>query len=222
MYFSQQPQPQASILGLPVDANTDASKLLNRASLMAEVQAKTILSQAHEDVRAVFSLLETEFNPLELCQRLAPLLERVANLDMSLSAGAGIPAEVDVAFFTRGIQKVAALKALQQLGGVYSVMRIDSLASLVPFMSFGELEQLVAEAVKHGFFQAKLDHKNGTVAFGQGSVEGARIAGHLALLAQRLARAVQMTAPPGAAAADRKLELVRHAREVADKENLRR
>lgn len=205
-----------------MDANTDASKLLNRASLMAEVQAKTILSQAHEDVRAVFSLLETEFNPLELCQRLAPLLERVANLDMSLSAGAGIPAEVDVAFFTRGIQKVAALKALQQLGGVYSVMRIDSLASLVPFMSFGELEQLVAEAVKHGFFQAKLDHKNGTVAFGQGSVEGARIAGHLALLAQRLARAVQMTAPPGAAAADRKLELVRHAREVADKENLRR
>ncbi len=148
------PSPQASILGLPVDANTDPTKLLTRTNLMSEMQAKSVLPQANDHVKAIFTLVETEYNPLELCKRLAPLLETLQQqMDTTLSPAAAVPAEIDIAFFVQGIQKVAALKALQQLGGVYSVMRISSLASLVPFMSFGQLEQLVAEAVKYGYFQ---------------------------------------------------------------------
>ncbi len=71
--------------------------------------------------------------------------------------------------------------------------------------------------------QAKLDHKNGTVTFGQETVESQRIAGHLSLMAKRLARAVQMTNPQTAPVNEaRRVELVRYAKEVADKENLRR
>ena len=42
---------------------------------------------------------------------------------------------------------------LRQLSEVYSCMNISSLAALIPFMSFSEVEQLVVEAVKHGYLQ---------------------------------------------------------------------
>ena len=44
---------------------------------------------------------------------------------------------------------MAALKTLQGLGQVYSTMTIAHLAQLVPFMIFGELEQLIVDAVKY-------------------------------------------------------------------------
>ena len=53
---------------------------------------------------------------------------------------------------TRGAQ-VAVLRVLRQLSEVYSVMNISSLAALIPFMGFSEVEQLIVEAVKHGYLQ---------------------------------------------------------------------
>ena len=49
--------------------------------------------------------------------------------------------------------QVAVLRLLRQLSQVYSVIKISSLAALVPFFTFGEVEQLVMEAVKHGHLQ---------------------------------------------------------------------
>ena len=45
------------------------------------------------------------------------------------------------------------LRLLQQLSHVYSVMKIPALADLVPFMDFGEVEQIIVDAVKHDFLQ---------------------------------------------------------------------
>ena len=52
--------------------------------------------------------------------------------------------------------QVAVLRVLRQLSEVYSVMTISSLAALIPFMGFSEVEQLVVEAVKHGFLQVRV------------------------------------------------------------------
>ena len=49
--------------------------------------------------------------------------------------------------------QVAVLRLLQQLGQVYSVMKIDSLKALVPFMNFGEVEAVIVDAVKNEFIQ---------------------------------------------------------------------
>ena len=51
--------------------------------------------------------------------------------------------------------QVAVLRVLRQLSEVYSVMTISSLAALIPFMGFSEVEQLVVEAVKHGYLQVR-------------------------------------------------------------------
>lgn len=54
-----------------------------------------------------------------------------------------------------GGAQVAVLRLLQQLSQVYSVMRVASLAALVPFFTFNEVEQLIVEAVKHNYLHVR-------------------------------------------------------------------
>ncbi len=71
-------------------------------------------------------------------------------------AGASPIDEVSLQQYSKSLQRVAVLRLLQQLSHVYSVMKIPALADLVPFMGFGEVEQIIVDAVKHDFLQASL------------------------------------------------------------------
>ena len=71
-------------------------------------------------------------------------------------AGASPIEQVSLKQYSKSLQRVAVLRLLQQLSHVYSVMKIPALADLVPFMSFGEVEQIIVDAVKHDFLQASL------------------------------------------------------------------
>jgi len=42
---------------------------------------------------------------------------------------------------------------LKQLGQVYSVMKIERLRKLVPFMDFGRVEAIIVDAVKNEYIQ---------------------------------------------------------------------
>lgn len=64
--------------------------------------------------------------------------------------------EVSLQQYSKSLQRVAVLRLLQQLSHVYSVMKIPALADLVPFMNFGEVEQIIVDAVKHDFLQVGL------------------------------------------------------------------
>ena len=57
---------------------------------------------------------------------------------------------------------------------VYSVMKVDMLASLVPFASQGDVEQIIVDAIKHSYLQAcskskplTPDDSGGTESVGQ-------------------------------------------------------
>jgi translation initiation factor 3 subunit A len=50
--------------------------------------------------------------------------------------------------------QVAVLRMLKQLGQVYSVMKIERLRKLVPFMDFGRVEAIIVDAVKNDYIQA--------------------------------------------------------------------
>jgi PCI domain len=71
-------------------------------------------------------------------------------------------------------------------------MRLDVLASLVPFADLGEVEQLIVDAASAGYIVARIDHKNGTLRFGAEGLEGDRVRDHIASLAKRLTRALGM------------------------------
>ena len=82
---------------------------------------------------------------------LQPMLVGTSNF--CLFAGASPVVDVSLEQYTASLQQVAVLRLLQQLSQVYSVMRVESLQALVPFMGFGDMEQLIVDAVKHDFLQ---------------------------------------------------------------------
>ncbi|KAH7854612.1 hypothetical protein Vadar_015938 [Vaccinium darrowii] len=49
---------------------------------------------------------------------------------------------------------------------VYHIMKIESLASMIPFFDFSTLEKTSVNAVKNGFIAMKVDHMKGVVLFG--------------------------------------------------------
>lgn len=66
------------------------------------------------------------------------------NLSRLLSSGCGATLQV------------AVLRLLKQLSQVYSVMKIERLKQLIPFMNFGQVEAIVVDAVKNEYIQVRL------------------------------------------------------------------
>ena len=69
-------------------------------------------------------------DPLNLCIIVAPLLAALEGRTLNLSSNAPV-ATVDHGQHLSQLKSVAVLKMMRQLSGVYSVMRIEKLSSLV-------------------------------------------------------------------------------------------
>ena len=52
---------------------------------MSDLSSKGVTNLVSDEVKQIYSLLEADFTPLELCQRLAPLLEKLETVTESLS-----------------------------------------------------------------------------------------------------------------------------------------
>ncbi|KAG2498414.1 hypothetical protein HYH03_003672 [Edaphochlamys debaryana] len=215
----------AIILGYAVDAKKDARSLLTRQALLATITSSNLLSLVPPEARAIYDLLSQDFNPLELCQRLSPLLDKLPELAAHPLSSAAPVRQVALDKYTSTLKQTAVLRLLKQLSEVYSVMRIDELGALVPFYSFAEVEAVVVDAVKYEYLQMRVDHRNGTLHFGAQHVESDKIRGHLAAVAKRLAKAVTMMSPlpqplPATEAA-RRQSLIKAAKETLEGEHIK-
>lgn len=52
---------------------------------MSDLSSKGVVNLVSDEVRQIYSLLEADFTPLELCQRLAPLLEKLGTVTEAMS-----------------------------------------------------------------------------------------------------------------------------------------
>lgn len=77
-----------------------------------------LLLTCPQEVKDIFHLLEADFNPLELCAKLAPLLEKLPGLGAQLSPAAPVQT-ADLALYAPALQRVAITKMLQQLSQVW-------------------------------------------------------------------------------------------------------
>ena len=62
--------------------------ILSRTALVSDLSSKGVVNLVSDEVRQIYSLLEADFTPLELCQRLAPLLEKLETVTESMSGTA--------------------------------------------------------------------------------------------------------------------------------------
>jgi translation initiation factor 3 subunit A len=84
-------------------------------SIHVHLTATLNLSQPVKDV---FAALEGEFDPLQLCTRLGPLLDALPGLTASLSSAAPVE-EADVGSHVAALKRVAIVKTLNQLSQVH-------------------------------------------------------------------------------------------------------
>ncbi|KAF6256090.1 eukaryotic translation initiation factor 3a [Scenedesmus sp. NREL 46B-D3] len=201
----------ANILGFSVDKRMDYRSILTRSALVSSINSMNLLSLVPAEVRAAYELLTSEFNPLELCKKLDPLLASlevrgaargcVVGISSPMSAASPVK-DLAMGQYVASLKRAAVLRALKQLSEVYSTMTIAELAKLVPFMPFGDVEAVVVDAVKYDYLQMRVDHRNGTLHFGSQQLESDKVRAHLSLLAKRLAKAAAMTDPAPAPAAE--------------------
>lgn len=209
----------ANILGFAVDSKRDYRTLLSRAALLTSVASPAILSQVLPEVRAIYDLLTQDFSPLELCARLGPLVEKLGEVAPAMSPASPVK-DANLGMYVNSLKQVALLRLLKQLSEVYSTMRVSSLAELVSFMSLGEVEAVVMDAVKNDYLQVRIDHRNGTLHFGSQQVESDHVRNHLSALTHRLSKAVHMMHPADSAEhAEARAAAIKTALETMDREH---
>lgn len=72
------------------DAKRDIRSALSRGALVSELGAKGVLNLVPAEIKRIHTLLESEFNPLQLCHQLGPLLEQLEGLSKPLSAASPV------------------------------------------------------------------------------------------------------------------------------------
>lgn len=142
------------------DARRDVKGLLTRGALLQGLAASNVLGMVPAEVRSLYDLLlQDNFSPLDMCTRLAPLLAKLPELG-GAAAQAGLSAHcpIKVLAYERylgSLKTSAILRLLRQLSEAYSVMSVSSLAAMVPFATFGEVEAVVVDAVKYDYLQVR-------------------------------------------------------------------
>ena len=68
-----------------VDKCSACRSILSRTALVSDLSSKGVVNLVSDEVRQIYSLLEADFTPLELCQRLAPLLKQLESVTETMS-----------------------------------------------------------------------------------------------------------------------------------------
>ena len=138
----------------------------HRKTVIHDLVARSVLPLVAPELSSLYTLIEQEFDPLELGAKTKPIL-------------AFIESQPDLKQYILPIKKMVLLKLLKQLGDVYQVLKISEFAKLANFMSLHDCEKLIVEVVAKGQVHVRLDHKNGTLNYGDQSFEGDRMRSQL-------------------------------------------
>eukprot|EP00284_Hemiselmis_tepida_P019203 CAMPEP_0174920038 /NCGR_PEP_ID=MMETSP1355-20121228/4074_1 /TAXON_ID=464990 /ORGANISM="Hemiselmis tepida, Strain CCMP443" /LENGTH=851 /DNA_ID=CAMNT_0016165341 /DNA_START=118 /DNA_END=2670 /DNA_ORIENTATION=- len=138
----------------------------HRKNVISDVVQKNVLSLIFPELSGLYALLEEEFDPLSLGERVKPII-------------AFIEGNPDLAKYAAPLKKTVLLKLVQQLGCVYQTLKIADFARLADFMSLHDCEKFIVEVVARGQVAVRLDHKNGTLNYGDHAFESDRMRGQL-------------------------------------------
>ncbi|KAK3246629.1 Eukaryotic translation initiation factor 3 subunit A [Cymbomonas tetramitiformis] len=182
----------ANLLGFSLDPKRDTREVLSRAALLSELNSKNMVALAYPEVKELYNLLENEFHPLDLCQKVQPLLEKLNTMSDGFSSSNTPMPDVSLSQYTPALERLTILRLLQQVSQVYQSVKMPHITKLIPFLSMDEVEKLIVDAVKYNCLQVRIDHQNQCVHFGSQVLESDKIKNHITVLTKRLNRAVQL------------------------------
>ncbi|KAI4869488.1 hypothetical protein F4820DRAFT_406755 [Hypoxylon rubiginosum] len=128
-----------------------------RTGLFRDALAKSLLKRARPEIRDLYNILEVDFHPLSICQKISPILTKIG-------------ADSEMEKYILPLQQVILTRLFQQLSQVYESVDLSFVESLAQFpdpfqISRGTIEKFIMNGNKKGDLSIRLDHATGVLNF---------------------------------------------------------
>ncbi|KAI1335500.1 eukaryotic translation initiation factor 3 subunit A [Xylariaceae sp. FL0016] len=128
-----------------------------RSGLFRDALSKALLKRARPEIRDLYNILEVDFHPLSICQKISPILTKIGS-------------DSDMQKYILPLQQVILTRLFQQLSQVYESVDLSFVESLAEFpepfqISRGTIEKFIMNGNKKGDLSIRMDHATGVLNF---------------------------------------------------------
>lgn len=128
-----------------------------RAVLFKDAMSKGLLKRARPEIRDLYQILEVDFHPLSICQKISPILAKIG-------------ADADMEKYVLPLQQVILTRLFQQLSQVYETVDLEFVENLAKFpepfqVTRDTIEKFIMNGNKKGDLAIRMDHATGVLSF---------------------------------------------------------
>ena len=128
-----------------------------RAVLFKDAMSKGLLKRARPEIRELYNILEVDFHPLSICQKISPILAKIG-------------ADEEMAKYIAPLQQVILTRLFQQLSQVYETVDLKFVENLAQFpapfeVTRNTIEKFIMNGNKKGDLAIRMDHATGVLSF---------------------------------------------------------
>lgn len=129
----------------------------SRAGLFRDALSKSLLRRARPQIRELYQILEVDFHPLSICQKISPILAQIG-------------ADEEMQKYILPLQQVILTRLFQQLSQVYETVDLEFVESLAQFpepfqVTRATIEKFIMNGNKKGDLAIRMDHATGVLSF---------------------------------------------------------
>ncbi|RKF59182.1 Eukaryotic translation initiation factor 3 subunit A [Erysiphe neolycopersici] len=133
------------------------SQAPTRAVLFKDAMSKGLLKRARPEIRELYRILEVEFHPLSICQKISPILAK-------------IDSDIEMQKYVAPLQQVILTRLFQQLSQVYETVDVEFVQNLAKFpepfqISRDTIEKFIMNGNKKDELSIRMDHATGVLSF---------------------------------------------------------
>ncbi|EME48788.1 hypothetical protein DOTSEDRAFT_67736 [Dothistroma septosporum NZE10] len=129
----------------------------SRAILFKDLLNKDILRRAKPEIRDLYNILETDFHPKSICEKVSPILSQIG-------------ADEEMQKYVQPLQQVILTRLFQQLSQVYTDVKLEDVLALAQFpdpfqVTTATIEKFIMNGCKKGDLSIRIDHSTGILTF---------------------------------------------------------
>lgn len=133
------------------------SQAPTRAGLFRDALSKSLLRRAIPQIRDLYNILEVDFHPLSICQKISPILSQIG-------------ADEEMQKYILPLQQVILTRLFQQLSQVYETVDLEFVESLAQFpepfqVARSTIEKFIMNGNKKGDLAIRMNHATGVLSF---------------------------------------------------------
>lgn len=133
------------------------SQAPTRAVLFKDAMSKGLLQRVTPEIRELHQILEVDFHPLSICQKISPILTQIG-------------ADPGMEKYVLPLQQVILTRLFQQLSQVYESVELSFVHQLALFpepyqVTSGTIEKFIMNGCKKGDLAIRIDHATGVLTF---------------------------------------------------------